>query len=339
MNRLLVVGNPEQVHVGAHLYRAGQEAGLAVELCDVRAAFAAAWPILQFNWRLRGHRAPRQKAFGRKVVETCRAFRPRWLLATGLVPLTDSVIKEITRQGVICLNYLTDDPWNPAHRATWFLRALKHYSAVFSPRRANLTDLEEAGCERVVYMPFAYAPHLHFREFLEDTDEYRRFDCDVLFYGGADADRLPYMCALLREGFRMHLYGGYWERFRETRPYARGQADPMTLRKAVAGAKVTLCLVRRANRDGHAMRTFEAPAMGACLLAEDTSEHRELLGEDGETAVYFHTVDQAVDRARWLLEHEEDRLRLAAAAHTRIVENRHTYRDRLLEMLDLRGPA
>lgn len=52
-----------------------------------------------------------------------------------------------------------------------------------------------------------------------------QYQCDVLFYGGADADRLPAIEALIRAGFQVHLYGGYWDRSVNTRAAYRGIAD------------------------------------------------------------------------------------------------------------------
>ena len=332
--RLLIVGNPETTHVGHHLHYAAQQEGVTVELCDTRDAFASSWPVIQLNWRLRGHRPPRLRSFGRRVVKACHQFEPQWLLATGLAPLNASALQQMKQMGVVCLNYLTDDPWNPQHHANWFLRAIIHYDAVFSPRRSNLEDLAHLGCRDVAYLPFAYAPEIHFPELLTGREERQSFDCDVLFFGGADSDRLPYITSLLRSGLKVHLYGGYWDRYSETRAHTRGLADPMTLRKAVSGARVTLCLVRRTNRDGQVMRTFEAPAMGACMLVEDTPEHREIFGEDRESVVYFGDADEMVEGVHWLLSSESERRRLVAAAQAIVVANPNTYRDRLLVMLE-----
>jgi len=235
--------------------------------------------------------------------------------------------------GVERLNYLTDDPWNPAHKAPWFMRALLHYDHVFSPRRSNLKDLRKFGCPKISHLPFAYSREIHFSELPVGSEEQQRFSSDIIFAGGADPERKPYLAELIKEGLRVALYGGYWERYRETKAHAMGHADPHTLRKAVAGAKVALCLVRRANRDGHSMRTFELAAMGACILAEDTEEHREILGQDGEAVVYFRTIPEMVQRSRWLIEHPQERMRLAHAARNRIVMGQNTYRDRLRAML------
>ena len=42
----------------------------------------------------------------------------------------------------------------------------------------------------------------------------------------------------------------------------RGQLPIAELPKGISGARIALCLVRRSNRDGHCMRTFEVPAAG-----------------------------------------------------------------------------
>ena len=335
--RILLVGNPDVVHVGAHLHQAAESVGLCVRFSDSRRAFAGPAWLVKFNWRVRGHRPLRLRVFSQEVVHACREFRPLWMLATGLAPLEASALQAIGQFGVRRLNYLTDDPLNPAHRSPWFLKALPHYDHIFSPRRANMEDLRRLGCPTVSYVPFAYAPGLHFPEPSTTAEEQTQFAAEVVFAGGADCDRVPYMAALIRAGFKVALYGGYWERYRETKAHARGHADPQTLRKAISGAKVALCLVRRANRDGHVMRTFEVPASGACMLVEDTEEHREIFGEGGKAVVYFRDVDDMIEKLRWLLVHDDERQRLAQATYHLITQGKHTYRDRLMTMLALAG--
>jgi spore maturation protein CgeB len=81
------------------------------------------------------------------------------------------------------------------------------------------------------------------------------------------------------------------------------------------------------------MRTFEIPAMSGCMLAENTEEHREIFGEDGSSVLYFQDIGEMLEKTRWLLDHPEERRRLAEAAHRLITRGRHTYGDRLLQML------
>lgn len=331
--KLLIVGNPEQTHVGAHLRNAARDLELKVKLSDTRKAGSSSILLTKFNWWMRGHRPPNLRKFSRQVVQLCREFSPSWILSTGLAPIEAWALKEIAELRVSRLNFLTDDPWNPVHRAPWFMKSLSLYDHVFSPRRANLDDLRGLGISQVSYLPFAYAPEIHFREPFATGEEEMPRSSDVVFAGGADSDRVPIFAELIHAGFNVALYGSYWDRFKETREHARGNADPQMLRKAVAGAKVAVCLVRRANRDGHAMRTFEVPALGACMLVEDTEEHREIFGEENSTVLYFRQLDELFEKLRWLLVHSEERNRLAISAHTLIVTGCNTYRDRLVSML------
>jgi spore maturation protein CgeB len=114
-----------------------------------------------------------------------------------------------------------------------------------------------------------------------------------------------------------------------------GEKSPEVIRALTGAAKVNLCLVRRANRDGHVMRSFEIAAIGGCMLAEDTEEHRAIFGGDGESVHYFRTAKQAAALARLLIDRPAERARLAASVRDRVGRGAHTYRDRLRTMLDI----
>jgi hypothetical protein len=328
---LLLVGNQGGTNVGWSLYQACPNLGLAAHFADaLQAAAAPAWKR-RISWRLLGHRPARLSNFSSQVLGLCQNLRPATLLATGLAPITRPTLQAIGNLGIARLNYLTDDPWNPAFRARWFLEALPMYDTVFSPRRANIPDLENLGCRTVRYLPFGFDPNLCYPQ-PADPAESIRLSAEVLFVGGADRDRVPFIAALASAGFSIALYGDNWDRYPETRPHYRGYADPQTLRQATAAAKIALCLVRRANRDGHVMRTFEIPAIGACMLVEDTQEHRELFSTEGESVLYFRSIPEMIEKARRLLASPVERQRLATAVHSHIMSGRHTYQDRLAAM-------
>jgi glycosyltransferase involved in cell wall biosynthesis len=331
--RLLLVGNLGGTNIGASLWTAAGGLGIDSQFCDAHQAAAAPRWLRSAFWHLGGHRPVHLRRFSRTVLAACHAFRPTWLLATGIAPLEAACLRAARQLGIRVLNYLTDDPWNPSHKARWFLRGLPYYDVVFTPRRANLQDLRHLGCPRVEYLPFGYDPDLCFPEPLPTEAERQSLASDVLFVGGADADRIPYLAALLAAELRVAAYGDYWARYPQTRRCDRGYASPELLRRVTASAHLALCLVRRSNRDGHVMRTFEIAAMRGCMLAEDTAEHHELLGADGQAVVYFTSPSQLVAKARWLLDHPQERQRLAEALYQRVTQGGHTYGDRLVAML------
>ena len=337
--RLLIVGDRGGTNVGQALENAAVGLGIEAKLVQSRLAMEAPAWVRRANWWLRGKRPTKLSQFSSLIVDECRRWRPDTVLATGIAPITKRALLDIGEMGIRRVDYLTDDPWNAAHRAPWFLEALPHYDRVFSPRVANIPDLIRHGCSEVTYLPFAYAPELHYPDPPKSEADRAMFDADVIFAGGAEAARVATIERLIRSGFNIALYGDHWNRFSGTKASDRGHANPVTLRQATTVAKTALCLVRHANRDGNVMRTFEIAAMGACMLVEDTVEHRNILGTDGEAVLYFRTADQMVDRLRWLLAHDEERVRLGATVRTRITNGGNTYGHRLQTMLAVTGTA
>jgi len=201
-------------------------------------------------------------------------------------------------------------------------------------KKEIMSDVRRAGCANVVYVRFGYKPEAHFPESPETVEERERFACDVMFVGGCDAHRIAYFEALIRAmpEVKLRLYGMYWERVRALRPYARGFAVGREYRLAIGGAKIAANLVRRANRDDHVMRTFEIPACAGFMLTERSATHDELFSEDHE-AVFFDSPDEFVAKVRSYLGRDEDRARIAAAGHRKITQGRHTYADRLVEII------
>ena len=262
---LVIVGAKGGTNVGESLFVGASELGLSAELVDVKAAWEGPTLARRLSWHLLGRRPLRLGRFGKELLARASVLRPRWLLTVGIAPVDLNTVRSLRAIGIKVFNYLTDDPWNPAHQAPWALKALSAYDCIFSPRRANLADLERLGCREVRYVPFGYDPRHSFRELPEPA-----LASEVIFVGGADADRVPWMAALLDAGIDLALYGDYWDRFASTRGRSRGHATPEVIRRATASAKLAVCLVRRANRDGHVMRSLEVPATGTCMLAEDT---------------------------------------------------------------------
>lgn len=336
-DRLLLAANPSPEHVGSHLYKAAVSMGLDVAVHDVRLASRGPRWAAALSWRF-DRRPLRLRGYGKSLLDKCTEFQPRVVLCVGVAPVSREVLIDMQKMGIQVYDYLTDDPWNPARYSSWFIAALRHYDRVFSPRRSNLEDLKRHGCRAVSYLPFAYSEEQHLGGFpaMENNDPTQP---DIVFVGGADADRVPIMTAVLQANFHLQLYGGYWDRFPATCRNTGRIIPPEEVQRATASAKIALCLVRRANRDGHVMRSFEIPAMGGCMLAESTAEHRDLFGEEGQAVLYFNDIPELIQKARWLLEQPQERLRLRTAVYRLITTGGHTYRDRLRSMLAHSGIA
>ena len=328
--RILIVGASGSSHLGSSLLRAAHRLGSEAKLCDTKSAWRHGTMRQKLFWHFAGRRPIALGRFSQAILETCAQFRPDVIVTTGSAPISARTLRSCRQKGVKCVNFSTDDPFNPRQRAPWLLRALREYDVVFTPRTANQEELSRHGCQRVVYLPFGYDDALFFAEPNVDPKE----ESDLFFAGTGTAERAPYIRAAIEAGFRVRLHGIYWDRFDGTREVSRGQADIPTLRQAIASCKVALCLVRHENRDGHSMRTFEVPAVGACMVVEDTGEHRQIFGEDGARVLYFKSAREMVERTRMLLANENLQRSLRDNVHLHITKGENTYADRLRSMID-----
>lgn len=79
------------------------------------------------------------------------------------------------------------------------------------------------------------------------------------------------------------------------------------------------------------MRTFEAMATGSFLLTNWLPTIEEFF-EDGKHLVLYRSLDEMVDKARYYIEHEEEREKIAAAGCEEVLRN-HTFKNRIEKVL------
>lgn len=329
MSKILFVATEHPGHVGPMLCSAANKLGHQTTIVDSNQAMGRNRWLQSPVWRM-ARRPLHLHQFCAKVLERIDQDKPDLLISTGMAPLSASCLQAVRRAGVTTLNFSTDDPWNPAHRSRWFLNAIPHYDRIFSPRLAAIADFRRAGAAHVQWLPFGYSPDLHF----PDPGEPVADEGDaVAFAGGADNERLALLEPLIRSSLPLALWGGYWDRHAITRPYAHGFANPDQLRRLLSNTPCALALVRRANRDGHAMRSLEVAAMAAPVLAEDTEEHRQLYGKEGERVLYFDSPQSLVSKVRWFLTNRQEGRAMGKRLQQTMEQDSHTYADRLNAML------
>lgn len=334
--RLLLLGGTGGTHVAASLLRAAEVLGHEAQLLDHAAAYAGPklWRLI--NWHFRQRRPASRRAFSETVQSQIQAFRPQLLVATGCTPLEPELLAHARSQGVVTSVFLTDDPYNTALCGPWFFPVLQAFDHAFSPRTANLAQLRELSGPAVHYLPFGYDDFL-FKRKAVDADAQPEFD--LVFVGGGDPDRFEILGHIAESGLKIGLYGGYWERDRRLGRFAKGYLTPAQLCELPERSAVSLILVRRANRDGHVMRSLEAAALGSCLLVEHTAEHEVIFGPDGECVRYFQHPSQIAPITRELLAAPDLRVKLRLAVAARIENSGHKYQDRLAQIVSLSASA
>ena len=331
--RVLLAGCGATGHVGGFFLKALQELGHDHRFIELSPP--QRFPIVhKVASRVIGRRPLAYWKINWEMCKTVKEFSPQVVIISMGNWISSDTLREIRAPERCIVNFATDDPFNPVVSRPSTAENIPLYDLYACTKRAIMEDVRQAGCGHVVFLPFGYEPSLHFFEPASVYDS-SRYASGVAFVGGADQDRRPMFRRLHRAvGGELALYGGFWNRDPVLRKYYRGFAVGRAYRLALCGAKIGLGLVRRANRDGHSMRTFEIPACGTFMLAERTEEHAELFEEDRDVA-YFGSDEELVDKVRFYLGHEEERVRMARAAYERVVAGCHTYTDRMRAILKL----
>lgn len=331
--KIVLVGVGEFYHTGAFFERVLRDLGHECLFVDEQKYIGNRFGE-SIAYRLWDKKPLRYREFNRKLVSIVAKFEPEVMLATKGSFISPEALIEMKRSsGALLVNYATDDPFNRRTSGRHIVDSIPLYDVYICTKRAIMEDVRRAGCPTVAFVPFGYEPSIYHPEQPITEGEQARFRSDVAFIGGADADRYPFFEALVDAipNLDLHLYGGYWDRHHRLKKYHRGFATGRDYRLVIAGTKIAPCLVRRANRDGHVMRTFEVPACGGFMLHERTPELLEFYTEDKEVAC-FGSVEEFVAKVRYYLAHPEERDAVARSGHARCIPA-YSYDQRMKRLL------
>jgi spore maturation protein CgeB len=213
-----------------------------------------------------------------------------------------------------------------------------------------VAELQRAGARRVLYLPNAFDPAIHFPAPVPAVES-AALGGDVAFIGTFRPERADFLARLARTlaGVALNVWGGGWGKMDRPAYWTRrGRWAPLRRRirgaelwgaamgRAIQANRITLGLLHHANRDLHTSRSFEIPACGGFMLAERTAEHQAFFAEDRE-AVYFGSFDELCDKARYYLAHEAERAAIARAGHARCLHSGYRYVDRARTLLKTLG--
>lgn len=143
-------------------------------------------------------------------------------------------------------------------------------------------------------------------------------DRDVVFVGHWESHTEDRLAALAEAGVDVKVWGHNWKRAR--REQFRS-VQPLPIEDYVATlrtAKLAFCSLSQMNRNESTGRSFQIPALGACLFAERTDEHA-FLYEDGVEAILFDDEQQMVEKARYYCRNLAQRNAIIEAGHRRCV--------------------
>ncbi len=233
--------------------------------------------------------------------------------------------------------YAEDDMMNPHHLSRWTEHALPLFDLWVTTKSANARadEMPAKGAARVLFVDNSYDPAVH-RPVPVSIHDRRTFGSDVSFVGTYEQARAQSLADLARAGFDVRVWGNGWQRLRDRPPGLRIEDRPVydvEYAKVVCASRVNLCFLRKENRDLQTCRSIEIPAMGGLMLHERNAEIAGLFKEN-ETAVFFGSDSELIERCKALLTDDQTCLRIARDGHRAVLAGHFRHEDRLKLILD-----
>ena len=250
---------------------------------------------------------------------------------------TPRTIREIKERGcqLVCFNQ--DNPFGPRKDDGWrqFLRVYRQFDLHCVLRAADVARYTAWGLPFVKIL-FSYEPTQHFAPPAGWSDADR--DREVA-YTGSPLEERPAFLARLGDEFALPLTvaGPRWKRAWPKRLRDKfltgGMMEDAAYRETIWRSKVNLAFLTHANEDDIAHKAVEIAACGQFLLAERVPGHQACFEEDRE-AVFFGSVEECAEKARYYLAHEQARKRIAAAGRLRAERSGYSNDAQLTKVLE-----
>lgn len=282
----------------------------------------------------------------RDLLETVKSVKPDivFLYNTPYVyPETVDLLR-VAFSGVRVVQYANDNPFSPmARKSQWrhFVGSIPKCDINLAYRAVNIGDFTRAGARAVHLLRSYYIRDQDRRMDLQPGD--RRFASEMVFAGHFEDDgRLTTINKVLAAGIHINVFGGGWSSIsgkvaldspmRTQFPIKPVVGDDY--RKAISGAKIALCFLSKLNGDSYTRRNFQIPAMGTFMLSQ-YSDDLSTLFKEGEEAEFFRSSEELIDKARFYLNNEGARNRIARGGQNRLLKDGHEVGDRMKKLLQI----
>lgn len=197
------------------------------------------------------------------------------------------------------------------------LSVAKRADFVFCAQKRAVEEMKRDGVSNPIWLPHAFEPQAY-PKFELLTKRY-----DLCFVGHVNTKN--------REDALDRM-------FREFPNFYYGQQLFEAAARKYAESKICFNI---SMEDDLIMRVFEVMGTGSFLLTNWVPSIEDLF-EDGKHLVLYRTIQEAVDKAKYYLSHDEERIKIAEAGYEEVIKH-HTIQHRvnviLNEFLKSREPA
>ncbi len=242
-------------------------------------------------------------------VVPCRGEIPKKIL---------KFIKNFTNTTVIAWNSDDDRRWDDYSK-----KYADAYDYMITTYENIYKKAKEQGYKNILLSQWACNPKRNRK--LETEKKF-----DLSFIGVAYGDRMDYIKKLINEGFNVKFGGLEWEKYLDIKKTDFSQEDMLLITN-----QSKIAIVFSKGIDGKKQikaRVFETPAHGVCTFIEHF-DGIEKYYKDNEDIVIFQNSTELIEKARYYLENEEEREKIAQTGRKKVLEN-YTYELRFEKLFD-----
>jgi spore maturation protein CgeB len=290
------------------------------------------------SWlRFRYPAGPLVARINRDLVKAVETIRPDVVWFDKPIFFTPATMRAIQMAGAKIVFYLQDAPFGPRNDGCWmqFLNVLRMADLHCLVRKADVARYEAWGLPWIETM-FSFDPAIHFppQSGFNDTDR----DRGLSYIGFPYEQRPAFLLSLARDHkLPVFVNGSRWERVltpdQQTYFTLGGFLAADAYRSGIWRSKINLSFVTESNEDDIAHKAVEIAACGSFLMAARTPGHEALFEEDKE-AVFFSSVEECADKARFYLDRPDLREAIAASARERAVRSGYDNDSQLARILN-----
>lgn len=234
------------------------------------------------------------------------------------------------------LIHYTPDPAILFHKSRYFNKCIPVYDVLFTTKRFEIPLYHQAGAQKLHFTYPAFEKK-RFYPRIPSEDDRRNFSSDICIIGHSEKHYAASLRAVSGTGAKIQVWGPGWVRYSWLHPWASkyvsgngvwGEQYPVALNCG----KIILGLLSKYIPETITTRSFEIPACGAFMLAERTEDHLQAF-QEGKEAEYFASRAELIDKAKYYLNHQDERNRIGDAGRQRCLRSGYDNHERLKKML------
>lgn len=329
MSNILYIGSSLEASTSYHRSQALQRIGNLVELVDVRQSLkqnkmSKYFEFVHFRTGYKFLQNEVYQVIFKRISES-KGFDIIWVDSGEL--LGPKILQLLQSFGKPLILYNIDDPTGrrDGNRFRSLIKALPYYDLVVVVRKETQSEVRKLGAKQVLLVLRSYDEVYH-HPLPENEVIEERFRSEIAFVGTwmRNEHRDKFLMALVNAELPIAIWGARWEKSKAwplLKSYYRGNSlGGKDYVAAIQGAKISIGMLSKGNRDLHTTRSMEIPYIGGLLCAERTVEHLSLF-VDGAEAVFWDNEKECIEVCRKLLANEPEREKIRLAGMARVRRN------------------